>query len=288
MPGRQEGFGTSEALLFLSIECSWKVTQSLQLGPDNLVSAVRLIRTEVRQGNGPCCQVGELQDNRVRRLRDEYRLEIEFAVVMPTVATAAVAGGDPAKLQFEFPVLPSAAALEDYVDGPATLPLLAQRFVKLFHAEVKRIPVWVPDVGASREQLAFVDNCGANRHWRCFNQAIETGIEPFPQIPIGQQDCERSLTHADVMLMQHDSVVPPDAELEMLKGRNDGGGVVRLAHDTENQREDRILRVDGDKPMVAAFVSENNKVRKLGQYVPTIARLFAMCANPTSNCRATI
>ena len=59
---------------------------------------------------------------------------------------------------------------------------------------------------------------------------------------------------------KHDGVVAPQAELERQNGRDDGGGVVGLAHDAEHPCEDGILRVDGGKPVIAAFVRVYDKV----------------------------
>ena len=58
---------------------SRKLGQSPDLGSDDLEGAVGLVRTQVRQRDGPRRQVRQLQADRVRRLRHEHRLEIEQA-----------------------------------------------------------------------------------------------------------------------------------------------------------------------------------------------------------------
>jgi len=158
-----------------------KFGQSADLGPDDLEGAAGLVRTQVRQRDGPRRQVRELQADGVRRLRHEHRLELEQAEIPPATAGAAVVRGDPTKLQLEFSVLLPAAALEDDMDRPAVLALHAQHDVQPLHAEVKCDAVGVPGVGISRAQPELVKDSGENRHGGCFGRAVEIAMEPIPQ-----------------------------------------------------------------------------------------------------------
>ena len=70
------------------------------------------------------------------------------------------------------------------------------------------------------------------------------------------------------MFVQDNRVVPPDAKLETLNGGNDASDIVSLAHGTENQREDRVLRIDGDKAVIAALIRVDHEFREIRQHVP--------------------
>lgn len=73
------------------------------------------------------------------------------------------------------------------------------------------------------------------RHWDGQDGSLSTGSPAF----------------AGVMVVQDHRVETPDAELETLNGGADAGDIVGLAHSAEDQSEDRVLRVDGDKTVIA-------------------------------------
>ena len=83
------------------------------------------------------------------------------------------------------------------------------------------------------------------------------------------------------MFVQDNRVVPPDAELETLNGGNDAGDLVGLAQDAENQRENRVLRIDGDKPVIAALVGVNHEIREIRQHAP--AKLLSLAARAAAS-----
>ncbi|MCY4394853.1 MAG: hypothetical protein OXC10_06945 [Rhodospirillaceae bacterium] len=88
------------------------------------------------------------------------------------------------------------------------------------------------------------------------------------------------------MFVQDDRVVPPDAELEALNGGNDAGDVVGLAHGAEDQREDRVLRIDGDQPVIAALVRVHHEFREVRQHASAIPPPPAAMVNLASDCRS--
>ena len=75
------------------------------------------------------------------------------------------------------------------------------------------------------------------------------------------------------MFVQHDGVVTPHVELEALNGRHYAVGIVGLAKDAKDQGENRKLRINGSEPVVAAFVSINDKVRKFDQPVQSVRQI---------------
>ena len=148
---------------------------------------------------------------------------------------------------------------------------------------MERDPVGVLGVGISPSQAVLFDDGRKDRHGRRFDQAVEIAVEPVAQCPVGQQDSERSLALADVMYVEDNRVVPPHGELETLNGGTDAGNIIGLAHGAEHEGEDGVLRVDGDKSVIATFIGVNDKVGEIGQPAPTIAISLSLIANATSD-----
>ena len=82
--------------------------------------------------------------------------------------------------------------------------------------------------------------------------------------------------------MQDDRVVAPDVELETLNGGYDAGDVVGLAHGAEDRREDRILRIDGDQPVIATLVRVHREFRKIRHRVPRYPFLSGSSISPAT------